>query len=91
MLNKPLNTTLINVILSIVIVILSFYTILWHNQNYLLYKKTKKVQKENQKIIALHKQLLTEYSSQISAKSIKEEALKTLQMKRPDKIRKLIL
>lgn len=91
MLNKSLKTTYINVILSIVIVILSFYTILWHNQNYLLYEKAKKVQKENQKIMALYKQLLTEYSSQMSGKSIKEKALKTLHMQRPDKIKELML
>jgi cell division protein FtsL len=91
MLNKPLNTTLVNAALSIIIVILSFYTILWHNQNYLLYKKAQRVQKANQKITALHKQLLSEYSLQISGKSIKEKAIKTLQMKRTEKIRVLVL
>ncbi len=87
----PNNTTLINGALGIAIVVLSFYAIFWHQQNYLLYVQAKKIQQENQKITALNKQLLAEHATQISAESIKKKTLKTLKMKRPEKIKKLIL
>lgn len=74
-----------------IIVALSVYTISWHNQNYQLYKVANAVQKKNQKIMALHKQLLSEHSAQISGKMIKEKALKILQMKHPNRIRTLVL
>lgn len=75
--------------LGVAIVVLSFYTIFWHKQNYSLYKTAKKVQTQNQKITALNKQLLTEHSTQVSAKAIKEKILKTLDMKRVKKINTL--
>lgn len=77
--------------LGVAIVVLSFYTIFWHKQNYSLYKTAKKVQTQNQKITALNKQLLTEHSTQVSAKVIKEKTLKTLDMKRVKKINTLKL
>lgn len=86
MLKKPLNTTIINSILSVAIIVLSFYTIFWHKQNYALYKTAKKVQAQNQKITALNKQLFAEHSTQVSAEVIKEKILKTLNMQRVKKI-----
>ena len=86
-----LNITYINIVLSMMIVVLSFYTIIWHNQNYQLYKETNIIHKENQGIMALHKQLLSEHSEQISGNRIKEKALKLLEMKRPNKIKELAL
>jgi cell division protein FtsL len=70
-------------ILGIAIVVLSFYTIIWHHQNYLLYKQSKEIQTQNQQIMAMHKQLLTEHSEQISGKEIKDKAIKILRMKPP--------
>jgi cell division protein FtsL len=70
-------------ILGIAIVILSFYTIVWHHQTYLLYKQSKNVQIQNQQIMALHKQLLTEHSEKISGKEIKDKAIRILRMKAP--------
>jgi cell division protein FtsL len=70
-------------ILGIAIVVLSFYTIVWHHQNYLLYKQSQDVQIQNQQIMALNKQLLTEHSEKISGKEIKDKAIKTLRMKPP--------
>jgi cell division protein FtsL len=80
-------------ILGIAIVVLSFYTIVWHHQNYLLYKQSKEVQIQNQQIIAMHKQLLTEHSEQISGKEIKDKAIKILRMKPPlaNKNREILL
>ena len=73
----------LNMILIISTIILSFYTVSWHQQNYLLHHKYNAVQVENQQMMALHKQLLTEYSKQISGKEIQESALEELQMKIP--------
>jgi cell division protein FtsL len=70
-------------ILGIAIVVLSFYTIVWHHQNYLLYKQSQDVQIQNQQIMALNKQLLTEHSEKISGKEIKDKAIKILRMKPP--------
>ena len=80
-------------ILGIAIVVLSFYTIVWHHQNYLLYKQSKEVKIQNQQIIALHKQLLTEHSEKISGKEIKDKAIKILRMKPPlaNKNREILL
>lgn len=73
----------LNMVLIISTIILSFYTVSWHHQNYLLHHKYNAVQVENQQMMALHKQLLTEYSKQISGKEIQESALEELQMKIP--------
>ena len=66
MLNHSLNMTKINIVLGLAVVILSFYTIIWHHQNYLLYKQSSAVQQKNQQIMAMRKQLLSEYSEKIS-------------------------
>ncbi|SFV79291.1 hypothetical protein MNB_SUP05-12-659 [hydrothermal vent metagenome] len=80
-------------ILGIAIVVLSFYTIVWHHQNYLLYKQSKEAQIQNQQIMAMHKQLLTDHSEQISGKEIKDKAIKILRMKSPlpNKNREILL
>ena len=80
-------------ILGIAIVVLSFYTIVWHHQNYLLYKQFQDVQIQNQQIMALNKQLLTEHSEKISGKEIKDKAIKILRMKPPlaNKNREILL
>jgi cell division protein FtsL len=93
MLNQPLNITKINIVLGLIVVILSFYTIIWHHQNYLLYKEYQVVQKQNQQIMAMRKQLLSEYSEKISGAEIKKKALNVLQMKsvNPNKVRAILL
>ena len=80
-------------ILGIAIVVLSFYTIVWHHQNYLLYKQSKEAQIHNKQIMAMHKQLLTDHSEQISGKEIKDKAIKILRMKSPlpNKNREILL
>lgn len=93
MLSQPLNITKINIALGLIVVILSFYTIVWHHQNYLLYKEYQVVQKQKQKIMAMRKQLLSEYSEKISGAEIKKKALDILQMKSvdPAKVRAVLL
>jgi cell division protein FtsL len=83
MLDRFNHVAKLNMVLIISIITLSLYTISWHHQNYLLYHKYNAVQVENQRMMALHKQLLTEYSKQISGKEIQDSALKKLQMKTP--------
>ncbi len=91
MLNLFKNITSLNIALIISIVILSIYTVSWNHQNYLLYKESKVVNEENKKIIALNKQLQTEYSEQISGKEIQDKALKELQMKTPESMKEVSL
>ena len=93
MLNHSLNMTKINIVLGLAVVVLSFYTIIWHHQNYLLYKQSSAVQQKNQQIMAMRKQLLSEYSEKISGAEIKEKALNILQMKSVNskKVRTVVL
>ncbi len=93
MLNHSLNMTKINIVLGLAVVVLSFYTIIWHHQNYLLYKQSSAVQQKNQEIMAMRKQLLSEYSEKISGAEIKEKALNILQMKpvNSKKVRTVVL
>ncbi len=85
--------TLINTALGLAIVVLSFYTIIWHQQGYLLHKQSGVVKNKNQQIMAMRKQLLSEHSEKISGAQIKNIALNDLQMKPvdPDKILTLLL
>ncbi|MCS5589682.1 MAG: cell division protein FtsL [Candidatus Thioglobus sp.] len=83
MLNHFSKIAKLNTVLIISIIILSFYTVSWHHQNYLLYRKSNAVQTENQRVMALHKQLLTEHSEQISGQEIQDNALKKIQMTIP--------
>ncbi len=73
----------INLILSAIVIILSFYTIVWHHQNYQLYKQANAVQNQYQKIMALHQQLSSEYSQKMSGFEIKQKAIKTLHLRPP--------
>jgi len=77
------NIAKLNMVLIVSIIILSFYTVSWHHQNYLLYRKSNAVQAENQRVMALHKQLLTEHSEQISGQEIQDNAFEKLQMTTP--------
>ena len=93
MLNHSLNMTKINIVLGLAVVVLSFYTIIWHHQNYLLEKQINTVKNKNQQIMAMRKQLISEYSEKISGAEIKEKALNILQMKSVNskKVRTIVL
>lgn len=63
--------------------VLSFYTVSWHNDNRRLHIKESQTQKQYQKLMATHKQLLTEHSEKVSGKQIKQIAIEKLHMKPP--------
>jgi len=79
--------------LGLAVVVLSIYTIIWHHQNYLLEEKSKVIKNQNQRIMAMQKQLLIEHSEKISGAEIKQKALNALQMKpiNPEKVRTIAL
>ncbi len=93
MLGRSLDITKINIVLGVCIVVLSFYTIIWHQQNYLLEKEKEIKKNENQQLMAMHKHLLIKHSEKISGAQIKNKALKELQMKvvNPKKIKSVLL
>lgn len=88
---KLFNITRINIILIVVVIILSFLTITWHNQSRLLYRETKSVQQDNQAITAKRRQLMSEYSEQMRGDKVQKKAVKILRMQRPVRVRKLDL
>lgn len=51
-----------NLILVLAIIILSILSIHWHHEMYLLHREEKTLKSENEKINALNRQLLMEYS-----------------------------
>ena len=73
----------INGVLAATIVVLAFFTIIWHHQNYRLYKQAKKAQQTQQQMNALRKQLLSEHSTQMSGHQIQQKAMQQLQMQMP--------
>jgi cell division protein FtsL len=84
-----LTVTRINIVLIVAIILLSFSSMIWHKQSRLLYQQTKFLAQETLAIMAQKKQLLIEYSHQISGEQITEKAFKILQ--RPSRIRHLDL
>ena len=88
---KPTIKTIINSILTIAIIILSIYAIIWNHSTYLLYKEYRKISEKNYEIVAKNKQLAVEYSKKNSGAEIKEKASKILQMEPYKKINNLNL
>ncbi len=86
-----INRFKINITLGVAIIALSIMAIYWHQQMHILYEESKKIEKKNQQIIAMQKQLLTEQSQKISGKEIKEKALEYLKMKTPKNIKQITL
>ncbi len=74
-----INTVLISLTIG-----LSLMTVHWHHQMFELYGEELKVNKKNEEIIALNKQLLMERSELISGVSVYEQAQQELQMKSPE-------
>lgn len=78
-----LNKTRLNLALALVAIMLSFLSIYWHHQLYLLFKQHRQVDIENTRLIALNKQLLTDKSQRLSGAQIKHKALDELKMRTP--------
>ena len=70
----------INIILIISIVTLSILSINWHHEMYLLHKTEKTLQSENEKINALNRQLLMEYSEIQSGVNVFQKSNDELKM-----------
>ena len=70
----------VNIILIISIVTLSIMSINWHHEMYLLHKTEKTLQSENEKINALNRQLLMEYSEIQSGVNVFQKSNDELKM-----------
>ena len=70
----------INIILIISIVTLSIMSINWHHEMYLLHKTEKTLKSENEKINALNRQLLMEYSEMQSGVNVYQKSNDELKM-----------
>ena len=66
-------------------VVLSILIICWHYQMFQLYKIENEINKQNQIIIAINRQLLTEYSEVLSGMNIVKKSQKILMMHSPGK------
>ncbi|SHN91325.1 hypothetical protein BHECKSOX_1614 [Bathymodiolus heckerae thiotrophic gill symbiont] len=76
-----ISKTKFNLILLGSIISLSILSVSWHHQAYTLYKDIKRENIKNHQIVALNKQLLSEYSQVMSGEEIKETALQKLGLK----------
>jgi cell division protein FtsL len=83
MLSELSIITKINILLTLVLIILAFLTINWHQENRVLYTKSIKVQTQKDLLIATNKYLKTMYSEQINGFETKEKAIDVLKMKIP--------
>ena len=70
----------LDIILITLIVILSILSINWHHEMYLLHKTEKTLQSENEKINALNRQLLMEYSEIQSGVNVFQKSNDELKM-----------
>ncbi len=73
----------INFILIISIIVISILSINWHHEMFLLHRTEKALKSENEKINALNRQLLMEYSEIQSGVSVFEKSKNELKMYLP--------
>ena len=71
---------MVNFILIISIITLSILSIHWHHEMYLLHREEKTLQAENEKINALNRQLLMEYSEIQSGVNVYQKSKEELMM-----------
>ena len=76
---------IINTLLIILIVSISILSIHWHHQMYLLHKKEKIVKIDHERINALNRQLMMEYSELQSGITIFQKSKEELLMFTPEK------
>ena len=82
---------IINGFLIVSVVSISLLSVYWHHQMYLLYKKENMVKAQHEKIDAINRQLLMEYSELQSGVIIYKKSQDILFMHRPNKIKELSL
>ena len=73
----------INLILIISIIVISILSINWHHEMFLLHRTEKALQSENEKINALNRQLLMEYSEIQSGVTVYQKSIDELKMYSP--------
>jgi cell division protein FtsL len=74
---------IVNTLLIILIVSISILSIYWHHQMYLLYKKENIVKTDHERINALNRQLMMEYSELQSGITIYQKSKEKLLMFTP--------
>jgi len=72
-----------NTILIVSIIIISILSIHWHHGMYLLHREEKTLKSENEKINALNRQLLMEYSEIQSGVNVYQKSIDELMMFAP--------
>jgi cell division protein FtsL len=72
-----------NTILIVSIINLSILSIHWHHEMYLLHREEKTLKSENEKINALNRQLLMEYSEIQSGVNVYQKSMDELKMFAP--------
>jgi len=83
--------TKINIFLGLVVIVFSVLNIVWNHNYRLLTNESRNVQTISRNIVAINKQLLTEYSQKISGVEIQQKAVKLLGMKLPEKTKNIDL
>ena len=73
----------INFILIISIIVISILSINWHHEMFLLHRTEKALKLENEKINALNRQLLMEYSDIQSGVTVYQKSIDELKMYAP--------
>ncbi len=71
---------IINFILIISIIVISILSINWHHEMFLLHRTEKALKLENEKINALNRQLLMEYSEIQSGVTVYQKSIDELMM-----------
>jgi len=82
---------IINGLLIVSVVSISLLSVYWHHQMYLLYKKENMVKAQHEKIDAINRQLLMEYSELQSGVIIYKKSQNILLMYSPSQIKELSL
>ena len=82
---------IINGFLIVSVVSISLLSVYWHHQMYLLYKKENMVKAQHEKIDAINRQLLMEYSELQSGVIIYKKSQNILLMHSPSQIEELSL
>ncbi|HIL03826.1 MAG TPA: hypothetical protein EYG05_05070 [Candidatus Thioglobus autotrophicus] len=82
---------IINGFLIVLVVSISLLSVYWHHQMYLLHKKEKMVIAQNEKIVAINRQLKMEHSELQSGVIIYKKSQNILLMHIPSQIEELSL
>ena len=82
---------IINGFLIVSVISISLLSVYWHHQMYLLYKKENMVKAQHEKIDAINRQLLMEYSELQSGVIIYKKSQNILLMHSPSQIKELSL